>query len=183
MTQARTELNPASIVEPFLAQTRDEEAALAGRLEDLDEEGILHLAGILWRFDRGRNGTLGATERLKARRVLERISRPTGSALAVANKVLDYLDLNADSILDNNEIELVLEIFEAFAKAQPPGEQMSERELQALYEVLRVLDVNDDHRLDKDERARLRHELEEPAIFLQSCRERSPALAKVLDGQ
>ncbi|MEM1029809.1 MAG: hypothetical protein AAF928_03275 [Myxococcota bacterium] len=168
------------IVERFLADTSTEDPKLAGALTALDDTGRKQLAGVLGRFDAGANGTLGATERLHARRVLGRLRRPDVEVLTEANKVLDYLDLNADAKLDRNEIDLTLEVMEMFSRIEGGEDTMSAHELRLLFAVLRHLDADDSGRLERDERAKLRSSLTNPDAFWADQQANNPRVKALL---
>ncbi|MEM9695479.1 MAG: hypothetical protein AAGA56_23240, partial [Myxococcota bacterium] len=145
------------IVSKFLDHTKEEDGKLAGALGRLDEAGRTQLAGLLGRFDSGKNGTLGAGERLHARRVLLKLRHPDHTDVLVeTNRVLDYLDLNADATLSADELSLTIEVLEQFAQIESANDTLTLRELQLLYAVLRHLDADDSRRLEKNERVRLR---------------------------
>ena len=115
-------------------------------------------------------------ERLLARRVLLRLRRPTTHSLVLANKILDYLDLNADSLLSEKEVALCVEIFERCSALAASNGTLSERELKRVYSILRRLDADDDHALNASERAALRQALEDPAKFFERYHEESQVL-------
>ena len=168
-----------TIVEHYLQNTKDEDPGHHRALAGLVESEQKLLAGLLGRFDIGRNGTLSAKERLAARRVLARIRKPTADTLELANKVLDYLDLNANSTIDHGEMELCLEIVELFASAESEDGKISRRELKMLYAVLRNLDSDNSGKLERPERDKLRHALEDPAKFLAREKEENPLLKEL----
>ena len=169
------------LAERFLEETDDEAPGLAKRLRRLDEEGMRNLAGILSRFDRGKRGQLGATERLFARRVLSRLRKPSTEGLALTNKILDYLDLNANAKMEDDELELCVEVLEMFARADSVNDTLSEFELQMLYAVLRHLDKNHNYFLDARERDELRIGLNDPKAFLESQKRTNPLLKEILE--
>jgi hypothetical protein len=167
-------------VESFLGHTDDEDPVLARELRQLDAEGIVSLGGVLGRFDERRSADLDALERLLARRVLGRLRRPTAQCLVLTNKILDYLDLNQSTLLEEKEIRLCVEIFEAFARAESKDGKLSERALRMVYAVLRHLDADDDHALNGSERRKLFDALAEPAKFLERQRRENPLLQELL---
>lgn len=146
----------------------------------LNEAGRRELAGVLGRFDAGGHGTLGGKERLYARRVLGRLRRPDLEVLQEANKVLDWLDLNADATLDEDELELAVEVLEIFAKIEGGDATLSVRELQLLFAVLRHIDADDSRQLEKAERAHLRSSLQDPAAFWERQKAQNPLVQKLL---
>jgi hypothetical protein len=168
------------LVESFLAATREEEPQLASYLDDLNEEGRRLLAGVLGRFDQKGRGELDARQRLLARRVLNRLHRPTREILALTNRALDYLDLNRNALLEDDELELCVEIMELFARADSANDTLSEHELEMCYAVLRYIDSNDNGVLDPNERDRLRKGLVDPQAFLAEQKARNPRLRKLL---
>ena len=176
----RTSLPIASLVDTFLAETSEEDPSLHGYLTKLDEEGRRLLAGVLGRFDQKGRGELDPSQRLLARRVLTRLRRPTRDILALTNRVLDYLDLNRNALLEESELELTIEIMELFSKIETANNTLSERELQMLYAVLRHIDTNDNGVIDSHEKERLRQGLDDPAAFLAEQQARNPELAKLL---
>lgn len=171
---------PAELVPAFLAETDEEHGKLARELRALDHEGQRNLAGVLGRFDHRGRGALDARERLLARRVLGRLRRPSTPTLALLNRVLDYLDLNANAVLDEAELELCVEVLEVFSQADSKDDRLSDRELKMLYAVLRHLDANDNGRLDADERRRLSEALRHPLDFLDEEKRTNPRLREVL---
>ena len=164
--ESRADLLLRPIVESFLSATAEEEPRLHKALSSLDEEGLGNLGGVLLRLDERNQGHLDAEKRLLARRILARIRKPSTKSLALLNRVLDYLDLNGNALLDGKEVQLCVEIFEVFQSAESVNETLSDRELEMLYAVLRGLDRDDDGRLSHEERRRLRDALESPAFFL-----------------
>ena len=87
---------------------------------------------VLGRFDQKGRGELDPSQRLLARRVLTRLRRPDRRILALANRVLDYLDLNRNALLEENELELTIEIMELFSRVETQNDTLSERELEVL---------------------------------------------------
>jgi hypothetical protein len=168
------------LAESFLAQTREEQPALHGYLAELDEEGRRLLAGVLGRFDTKGRGELDAQGRLLARRILGRLHRPSGASLKLTNRVLDYLDLNRNALLEEGELELCIEIMELFARVDSSNDTLSEFELEELYAVLRHIDTNDNGVLDPNEKARLRQGLDDPESFLAEQQATNPRLRKLL---
>ncbi len=174
------ELKLESLATSFLENTREEHERLARDLGHLDREGLRSLGGILGRFDRKNAGHLTAEERLLARRVLGRMRKPTNASLAVMNRVLDYLDFNSDTRLDEEEMEVCVEILEMFSRADSQNDSLSERELEMLYSVLRHLDHDNSMTLESEERARLRKALMNPDVFMAEQKAQNPRLRKVL---
>ena len=170
----------ARLADRFLDHAGEEAPALAKRLRPLDAEGKTGLAGVLGRFHRSGGEELSAEERLLARRILNLLHKPSTSGFAVLNRVLDYLDLNANAVLEASELEHGLGILEAFARADSVNETLSERELRMLYAVLRHHDRNDNYVLDRSERDLLHTALQDPeGFFLQQKRD-NPLLIEVM---
>ncbi|MCX7807218.1 MAG: hypothetical protein N2515_01295 [Deltaproteobacteria bacterium] len=158
-----------------LAQACEEEAPrLAEAIRALDESGRRELEGVLGRLASAKSSVLSGSARLSARRLLVPIRNLHSESLALLNKCLDYLDINADGRLDQQEVELASACIEAFASLSPPGHTLSVPELQLLYSVLRALDRDDDHRLDSDEQARLRQGIADIRWFLEDLRVNNP---------
>ena len=160
--ESRADLPILPLVSSFLEETKIEDPQLHKALSALDEEGLRNLAGVLGRFDERGLGLLEADERLKARRIVGRLRRPSTPSLALLNRVLDYLDLNGDGLLDGKEVGLATQVIGTFQTAESKNDSLSERELELLYAVLRGLDRDHDGRLSRDERLRLQ-ELLAPA--------------------
>jgi len=169
-----------SLVENFLAETKEESPSLAKYLDALDAQGRVELGGVLGRFDFHRRGKLDPQERLMARRILGRLHRPSNDGLVLTNRVLDYLDLNHNALLEADEVSFCIEIFEMFARADSDNDTVSEFELELLYAVLRHIDQNDNHVLDTHERQQLHDALENPRAFLQRQRANNPRFAELI---
>jgi len=176
----RSSLPIDSLVEDFLEQTREESPALAKYLDDLDIVGKNELGGVLGRFDFQKRGKLDASQRLMARRILGRLHRPTKDSLTLTNQILDYLDLNHNAVLEEDEVSFAIEIFEMFAKADSDNDTVSEFELAMLYAVLRNLDKHDTHVLEAAERRQLHDALEAPRAFLERQKRVNPLLVELL---
>jgi hypothetical protein len=171
VTEDRTSLH---LVDPFIVATREEEPTLGEALDALEERGRRQLAGVLGRFGAASRHELHATDRLLARRLLKPLRHRDADSLETLNKVLDYLDLDANGRLDEEELERCAEAIEHFARLSPPDHQMSRAELETLRRVLRALDANDDHRLDARERA----------VFFEGVREPEGLVARLrLEGR
>ncbi|MDX9720379.1 MAG: hypothetical protein RBU37_06515 [Myxococcota bacterium] len=169
-----------ALLSHFLEHTAQEDPALYERLIKVDEEGMRNLAGVLGRFDGASRAALEATSRLQACRILSRLHQPSTDSLATTNRILDYLDLNANSKLEESEIDLVVEVFELFARAESQNDTLSLRELQMLYASLRKLDRNSDLRLDAQERVELRRGLDDPQAFLANEKANNPWYRELL---
>lgn len=149
--ESRADLVMQPVVDGFLSHTREEDPRLFKRLAALDDEGTRNLAGVLGRFDEHRNGHLEAEKRLLARRILGRIRKPSTFSLALLNRVLDYLDLNGNAILEEKEVGLFGQVCSIFQGAESKNETLSNRELELLYGYLRGLDRDNDGRLSRTE--------------------------------
>jgi len=179
----RDELPLAALVEAFRAQTREEDPGLAKYLDDLDAAGQQELGGVLGRFDQHGRGELEPGQRLLARRILGRLHRPGTASLEITNRILDYLDLNRNALIEENELELGVEVFELFARADSDNDTLSELELKMLYAVLRHIDTNDNGALDANERDRLRQGLDNAEAFLAQQKATTPLLKELLAGR
>ncbi len=179
--ESRSDLPVRSLVSSFLAETAEEDPRLHKALSSLDDEGLRNLAGVLGRFDEKNAGHLDAEKRLLARRVLGRLKRPSTPSLALLNRVLDYLDLNENALLEPKEVQLCVEICEVFRSAESENESLSDRELEMLYAALRGLDRDDDGRLSHEERRELRQALESPREFLAVQRATNARLRAILE--
>jgi len=177
----RASLPMASLVGSFLAETAQEDPTLHGYLDKLDDEGRRLLAGVLGRFDQKGRGELDASQRLLARRVLTRLRRPDRAILSLTNRVLDYLDLNRNALLEENELELTIEIMELFSRVETQNDTLSERELEMLYAVLRHIDTNDNGVIDAHEKVRLRDGLDDPVGFLAQQLAQNPEFQQLVE--
>jgi hypothetical protein len=155
------------LVADFLLRAAEEDDRLARALNKLDAEGQTNLAGVLGRFAPGGRGALGTEERMLTYRVLTRLKQADTQSLVLINRILDYLDLNANAVLEADEIEICLKILEAFARAESDNETLSRRELKMLYAALRHLDDNHSHVLDGDARYKLLDALDDPRRFIE----------------
>jgi hypothetical protein len=176
----RSSLPLDSLVEDFLVHSKEESPSLAKYLEVLDPRGKVELGGVLGRFDFRHRGILDAEQRLMARRVLGLLHRPTSDMLVLTNRVLDYLDMNNNALLEAEEVNLCIEILEMFARADSDNATVSEFELQFLYAVLRHIDRNDNQVLDPHERQQLHDGLQSPKAFLQQHRTQNPRVVELL---
>jgi hypothetical protein len=158
----------------FLAATAEEDPALATSLGALDDLGARALSGVLGRLVGAGAYELDARARLAARRLLGPIRRHDAESLGLLNKALDYLDLDLNGRLDEDEIDLAARTLEAFAALTAPVLQLSLPELRTLASALRALDGNDDHRLDPGERARLTDGLADLPKLLEALKKTSP---------
>jgi hypothetical protein len=164
---SREDLPLGRLVDSFLEQTREEDEKLFKYLDDLDDDGKNQLGGVLGRFDQKGKGQLEPSQRLLARRVLVKLHRPTQRSLVLTNKILDYLDLDRNALIDDAELALCTEILELFSTADSVNDTLSEFELDILYAVLRYLDINDNGCLDSGQKMKLRDGLRDPVVFLE----------------
>jgi hypothetical protein len=162
------------LVTSFLEQAEEEDERLSSKLSKLDDEGRTNLAGVLGRFNAKGHKTLGTEERMLAYRVLTRLKYADTQSLVITNRILDYLDLNANAVLEADEMDICLKILEAFAKAESDNETLSRRELKMLYAALRYLDDNNSHVLDGDARYKLLDALDDPRRFIERQAQDNP---------
>ncbi|HPW55315.1 MAG: hypothetical protein KA072_10130 [Thermoanaerobaculaceae bacterium] len=165
MVMSRAELDEKAhtLVNAFLAATYEEDPGLAKSLAMLGEEGKLELAGVLGRFEN--RGLAPAQQRLMARRFLGRLRKPTAQGLALTNRVLDFLDRQGSSRLDDRAIAIGLELLEAFARVESDNDTLSERELELLGKAVRLYDRDDNRVLDDQELERLRAALKDGTLL------------------
>lgn len=165
MVMSRAELGDKAHtqVNAFLAATYEEDPGLAKSLAVLDDEGKLELAGVLGRFEN--RGLAPAQQRLMARRFLGRLRKPTAQGLAITNRVLDFLDRQGNSRLDDRGIAVGLELLEAFSHAESDNDTLSEHELELLGKAVRHFDRDDNRTLDDRELERLRAALKDGTLL------------------
>ncbi len=168
------------LVGAFVAATEGEDGALAAALAELDGEGRKNLLGVLGRFDLKNKGQLDVEQRHQVSRVLKRLHRFDNLSLEWLNKVLDYLDLNANAKLEAAEVDLTLEVLEHFARAESDNATLSARELRMLYATLRQLDQNDNRVLDAHEKRALLEALQDPQGFIAGEKAHNPLYAEIL---
>ena len=149
---SRRDLGLKPLVDRFLESTREEDPRLFKVLSALDPEGVHNLAGVLGRFDRDDTGALDAEHRLLARRVLLRLRRPTTALLARLNRVLDYVDLNGNSLIEKRELQLFLDLCRGFERAESDNDTLTAHELGLMYAFLRAADRDHDGHLSPEER-------------------------------
>lgn len=176
----RADLQLDRLATSFIVECTEEAPELARHLGALNADGIRSLGGVLARFDARGRGELDAQERLLARRVINRLQRPGTDSLTLLNKVLDYLDLNMNALLDEDELELCLRVMDLFSRMEGNADTLTTRELQSLYAVLRHLDRDGNGQLDPLERFELKQGLVNPEAFLAEQREFNPHLQRVL---
>jgi len=176
----REDLQLDRLATTFISECTEEAPEIARQLSGLSDAGTRSLGGVLARFDSRGKGELDARERLLARRVISRLQKPTAESLALTNKVLDYLDLNMNALLDEEELELCLQMMDVFCRTESDNETLNTRELQSMYAVLRHLDRDGNGQLDPLERFELKQGLVNPEAFLAEQREYNPHLRAVL---
>lgn len=164
----------------YLSHAKEEMPKVASAAEQLDDEGRRLLAGVVGRFDLRDNRSLNEKERLMVARVFGRIRKVDHDTLLALNKVLDYIDLNANANIEAAELELGVELMEAFSGVESDDNTMSGRELEMLYAVLRNLDANDSRKLESDQRMKLRSRLQDPTKFWAEEKQNNPLLAPLL---
>ena len=168
------------ILDHYLEHAKEELPKVVDFATKLDDAGRLELAGVVGRFDMRSNKQLSPKERLFAGRVLARLEKIDVESLTALNRVLDYVDLNANAQLEEAEVELAVELMEAFATADSDNGTLSTRELDMLYAVLRNLDKNNSRKLEGDQRMKLREQLREPKRFLEMEKQNNPILRELL---
>jgi hypothetical protein len=176
----RADLPLDRLAAAFIAESVEEAPELAKQLGALKPDGMRELGGVLGRFDGRGKGALDGHERLLARRVLTRLQRPGVDSLTLLNKALDYLDLNVNALLDEEELELCLQIIELFCRVESDNDTLTLRELQIMYAVLRHLDRDASGHLDQLERHALHRGLGNPGAFLDEQRATNPHLKRIL---
>lgn len=170
-----------SLLDTFLIRLRTEAPTLAKHLSTLDEEAHHQLEGVVGRFDREDSGHLGEAERRDAIRMLVLLRDPDDArTLQALNKVLDYLDFNADAKIDATEYAETMGILDDFRRADIDDLALSRIELDMLYAVLRHRDIDHSQRLERDERRRLRADLEHFDPFWEKERESNPLIREIL---
>jgi hypothetical protein len=176
----RADLPLAELAAAFIAASAEEAPDLSKQLSTLKDDGMRELGGVLGRLDMRGKGELDAHERLLARRVLSRLHRPSADSLAMTNKILDYLDLDMSSLIEEDELELCVQIIELFCRADSDNDTLTLMELEMLYAVLRHLDKDGNGQLDPLERVALHKGLGNPEAFLAEHKAFNPHLRRVL---
>jgi len=171
----------SALIESLLRTVANDEPAMARAIESLDAQGRRELEGVIARFDVRDREELSRKEQVTATGMLKRIRKIETPTLELYNKVLDYLDLNASSKLEPAELELAVEVLDAFTGIASDNEVYSEYELELLLAVLRNLDASNTGRLERDERARLRVRLEEPRVFWKDEQYSNPLVREILE--
>ncbi len=172
--------DPASLIDSFLRTAANDDPAQAHAIQALDDAGREQLAGVLGRFDLRDHDALSRKEQVTAGTVLARLRKIETPSLVLFNKGLDYLDLNANSKLEANEVRLTIEVLDAFAGIDSDNRVYSEHELELLLAVLRHLDQSNTGRLEKDERMKLRSRLEDPEKFWNEEKANNPLVKDLL---
>lgn len=172
---------PEDLLESFLDALRADDAALGASVARLDPRAGRELTGLLRRFDAAGKGALRRAEARRAARVLRRLHDLDADSLALANQILDYLDVTGDGRLAPRDLELCIEVLEVFAAAESPDGRLTARQLHVLHAVLRHFDHDDNARLENAELRWLRHELANPPAFMARLRSESPQVRRVLE--
>lgn len=172
--------DPSSLIDTFLRTAENDDPAQANAIKALDDAGREQLAGVLGRFDLRDRDALSRKEQVTAGTVLARLRKIETPSLELFNKVLDYLDLNANAKLEAHEVKLTMEVLDAFAGIESDNRVYSERELELLLAVLRNTDQNNSGRLDSDERMKLRTRLEDPRRFWAQEQMDNPLVKELL---
>lgn len=167
-------------LEAYLSHAQDELPKVASAAARLDAQGRALLAGVVGRFDVRNNQSLNPKERLMIGRVLARVRKIDVETLTILNKVLDYIDLNANAQVEPAELELGIELMEGFSSIESDDETLSARELEMLYAVLRNLDSNDSGKLESSQRIKLRERLRDPRYFWETEKMNNPLLEPLL---
>ncbi len=152
------------LVEDFIKQTKAEETRLGKQLDKVAEVDVLH--AVLSLFDFAHRGRLMAHERKMAQGVLIKMHTMSAKGLVLLHRVLTYLDVNENQMLEHPELTLALEILDLFCRADSVNDTLSVKELEMLVTVLERMDTNMRGVLDEDQRTKLRDELWAPDEFL-----------------
>ena len=169
------------LLDTLLPRLRDEAPSLAARLDHLDAEATAQLEGVLGRFDAHDSGHLGQGARRDLIRLLVLLADPAdATSLTWLNRALDYLDLNHNAKLEPAEYAEIMDIFDDFRRTDSDNLSLSAIELELLYAVLRHRDVDDSHRLERDERRALRAALARFDDFWATEVEENPRVREVL---
>lgn len=169
-----------ALVDAFLGFADSDNPKLAKQIRRLDEEAHSTLENLLSRFDAGGRGELDEIESKLAIRVLGLLHRASASGLDRLFTILDYLDVNANQVLEHQELTLAVEILELFCKADSANDTLSVKELDMLHAVLRHLDSEQRGKLDHDGREKLRDELWDGEKFLEDQKQNNPLLQAVI---
>lgn len=167
MSTRRNTLKLPEMAKMMIQRTREDDPALAKVLEQLEESGMREMGGVIGRFANGPEGVSDPRVRLQVRRLLGRLHKPDGRMLSKLNRILDYMDLNADARLEESEMELCLQLLERFSGLVSENHTLSAVELDLLYAVLRFADRNGNGRLEETERAQLLKEIQGGRSFLR----------------
>ncbi|MDY0296824.1 MAG: hypothetical protein RB296_05850 [Acidobacteriota bacterium] len=167
MNVKRDALKLREITQNFIQWTLKDDPALAKSLEMISVDGRRELGGVIGRFISGPGGVSDPAVRLRVRRLVGRLHKPEIDMLVTLNRTLDYMDLNADGKLDENEMELCLQLFERFSGIISANHTLSAIELELLYAVLRFADRNQNGRLEETERKQLMSEIQGGRSFLR----------------
>ena len=166
------------MVRPRLEQ---EAPSLAKDLTGLSDASRQQLEGVVGRFDRNDSGHLGEAQRRDLVRLLVLLRKPGESqSLVWLNRVLDYLDFNANAKIEANEFAEIMGILDDFRRTDSDNLTLSHVELELLYAVLRHRDTDDSGRLERDERRALRTDLEAFSSFWEREQKTNPRVQEIL---
>lgn len=174
MNPRREELKLMEMAEEMILWTREDDQALAKSMEAVDDDGRRELGGIIGRFAGGPEGVKDPRVRLQVRRLLGRLRKMDAGMLVTMNRILDYMDLNADARLGKEEMELCLQLFEKFSGLVSHNQTLAAVELDLLYAVLRFVDRNGNGRLENAERESLLADIQGGRSFLRQQLDENP---------
>ena len=170
-----------SLLDTLMVRLQPEAPTLARNLADLDDDARRELEGVVGRFDRDDSGHLGEGQRRDLVRLLVLLRKPgEAESLQWLNKVLDYLDVNANAKLEPNEYAEVMGILDDFRRSDSNNLSLSHVELELLYAVLRHRDADNSHLLERDERRSLRADLERFEKWWEEEKEQNPLVKEIL---
>ncbi|MBN1196033.1 MAG: hypothetical protein JXA62_01350 [Candidatus Aminicenantes bacterium] len=167
MNTKRDTLRLREIADGFVEWTRKDDPGLAKSLDGVAMDGRRELGGVIGRFINGPAGVSDPAVRLRIRRLIGRLHKPDLNMLITLNRVLDYIDINADGRLDEAEMDLGLQLFERFSGIVSSNHTLSAVELDLLYAVVRFADSNGNGRLEESERKQLLTEIQGNRSFLR----------------
>jgi len=179
MNPRRDDLRLMEMTEEMILWTREDDPSLAKSMEAVDDNGKRELGGIIGRFSRGPEGVQDPRIRLQVRRLLGRLRKMDADMLVTLNRILDYMDLNADARLGKEEMELCLQLFEKFSGLVSHNQSLSAVELDLLYAVLRFADRNGNGRLEKSERESLLTHIQGGRSFLRQQLDENPDFLRI----
>ena len=179
MDSKRDSLNLIDMAKPFIDGCREDDPGLYKSLLSLDDSGQRELGGVAGRFAPSPARVAEPRVRLRVRRLVGRLRKPDTRMLSVLNRILDYMDFNADARLEDAEMEVCLELVERFSGVVSRNDSLSAIELDLLYAVLRFHDVNLNGRLEAEERESLLKAIEGGRSFLRLQFEKNPDFRKI----